>query len=112
MRDPTSSSSTRSRSGACRESNPSRGSVRHNHLVFADDGSAVNATVSRAHAHIQHDREAEAFLLFDDGSSHGTRVLRGGRALAVPRQGTRGVRIEDGDELEFGSARVKFQLRD
>jgi hypothetical protein len=86
----------------------SQGAVRHNHLAFADDGSEINSTVSRAHAHIQHDSASEVFLLFDDGSAHGTRVLRGGRALPVPRQGSRGVRIEPGDELEFGSARVRF----
>jgi FHA domain-containing protein len=86
----------------------SRSAVRHNHLAFADDGSEVNSTVSRAHAHIRHDRDAGVFLLFDDGSVHGTRVLRAGRALAVPRQGSRGVKLEDGDELELGSARVRF----
>ena len=91
-----------------RVENPSRGAVRHNQLVFADDRSEVNATVSRAHAHIEHDGEAEVYLLFDDGSAQGTRVLRGGRVLAVPRQGSRGLRIEHGDELELGAARVKF----
>lgn len=89
----------------------SRGAVRHNHLAFADDGSEVNSTVSRAHAHIQHDRDGGVFLLFDDGSVHGTRVLRAGRALAVPRQGSRGVKLEDGDELELGSVRVRFLRR-
>jgi hypothetical protein len=87
------------------------GSVRHNHLAFADDGSEVNATVSRAHAHIEHQSEGDHFLLFDDGSAHGTRVLRGGRSIVVPRQGSRGVRVQDGDQLEFGSARVQFVTR-
>ena len=87
-----------------------RGTVRHNHVAFADDGSDVNVTVSRAHAHLAWDAEAEAFVAFDDGSAHGTRVLRAGRAIAVPRQGSRGVRLRPGDEIELGSARVRFAL--
>jgi hypothetical protein len=87
-----------------------RGTVRHNHIAFADDRSDVNATVSRAHAHLAWDAEAEAFVAFDDGSAHGTRVLRSGRAIAVPRQGSRGVRLRSGDEIELGAARIRFAL--
>ncbi len=84
-----------------------RGVVRHNHLAFAEDDE-VNATVSRAHAHLRWDAGARAFRVFDDGSAHGTRVLRGGREFAVPRQGSRGVQLRHGDELELGRARVRF----
>lgn len=85
-----------------------RGAVRHNHLAFEKESDEVNATVSRAHAHLLWDAEARAFRVFDDGSAHGTRVLRGGRELAVPREGSRGVRLRHGDELELGRARVRF----
>ncbi len=85
------------------------GAVRKNHLAFADDATdEVNASVSRAHASIRWDAATRSFRLFDDGSVHGTRVLRGGRDLTVPRHGSRGVRLEDGDEIEFGKARVRF----
>ena len=90
----------------------SQDAVRRNHLAFADDGSKVNATVSRAHAHIRYDSDANVFRLFDDGSAHGTRILRRGRYLAVPRRGSRGVLLQHGDELEFGSARARFLIRD
>lgn len=85
-----------------------QGAARKNHLAFEDGDDEANATVSRAHAHLRWDASAGCFRLFDDGSAHGTRVLRGGRDLAVPRQGSRGVRLEHGDEMEFGKARVRF----
>ncbi len=88
----------------------SHDSIRVNHVAFEEDGSDVNASVSRAHAHLEYDHSSGAMLLFDDGSAHGTRVLRGGRSLTVPRLGKRGVRLRDGDELEFGSARVKVSI--
>ena len=87
-----------------------RGSVRHNHVAFTDDGSDVNASVSRAHAHLDWDAVAAAWTVYDDGSAHGTRVLRAGRAVTVPPQGSRGVRLRDGDEIELGSARVRITL--
>jgi pSer/pThr/pTyr-binding forkhead associated (FHA) protein len=87
------------------------GAARNNHIAFADDNGDVNATVSRAHAHIRLDREAGGFRLFDDGSVQGTRVLRAGRSIAVPKRGSRGVRLEHGDEIEFGAARIRFLTR-
>jgi hypothetical protein len=88
-----------------------QGGTRQNHLAFADGAGEVNATVSRAHAHIRRDRETGEFRLFDDGSVHGTRVLRDGRSLAVPKRGSRGLRLEHGDEIELGAARVRFLTR-
>ena len=87
------------------------GNARRNHLAFADDNGEVNASVSRAHAHIRHDRDAGGFRLFDDGSVQGTRVLRAGKSLAVPKRGSRGVRLEHGDEIELGLARIRFLTR-
>ena len=97
--------------GRVRRIEGGRGAARQNHLVFADDGGEINGTVSRAHAHFTWDAELGGYRLFDDGSVHGTRVFRSGRDLAVPRQGSRGVRLEHGDELEFGRARVRYLTR-
>lgn len=85
-----------------------RGTVRRNHVAFASEADDVQASVSRAHAHLQWDAEARAYRVFDDGSAQGTRVLRDGRELAVPSRGSRGVRLRHGDELELGRARVRF----
>jgi len=86
------------------------GTARHNHVAFEDDGGDVNASVSRAHASIRWDAEARAWRVFDEGSAHGTRVLRSGKELAVPKQGSRGVTLRDRDEIEFGRARVRFLI--
>lgn len=83
---------------------------RRNQLVFTDDqDDAINATVSRAHAHLQWVPSERAFRLFDDGSAQGTRILRDGRTLEVPTGDSRGVTLRDGDELQFGKARVSFE---
>src|SRR5262249_36143363 len=67
--------------------------VRHNHVAFRDDGGDVTSSVSRAHAHIAYDAEMGDWLVFDDGSAQGTRILRAGRTIDLPRQGSRGVRL-------------------
>jgi hypothetical protein len=88
------------------------GPVRHNHLAFDDVRTGVNGSVSRVHAHIRCDAARRTCRLFDDGSAAGTRVLRRGRYLVVPRQGSQGVKLEDGDEILFGRARVGFSMRE
>lgn len=75
--------------------------VRRNDVVIDD------ATVSRAHAHIEWDGGTGEFRLFDDGSSFGTSILHDGRLLNVPPGGGRGVRIHPGDELYIGQARLR-----
>ena len=47
-----------------------------------------------------------AFRVYDDGSEQGTAVSRGGRTIAVP-PGPRGVRLQPGDEIVLGLARVE-----
>jgi hypothetical protein len=83
--------------------------VRTNHLVFADTDDALNQTVSRRHAHLDYQAAEGAFRVYDDGSEQGTSVARGGRAIAVP-PGPRGVRLQSGDEIVLGLARVKVKL--
>ena len=84
--------------------------VRTNHVAFADAGSAVNETVSRCHAHIDYVDSAGEYRVTDDRSAHGTTVVRGGRTIAVPA-GTRGVRLQTGDEIVLGEARVRVGVR-
>lgn len=83
--------------------------IRTNHLVFTDSSSDVNESVSRQHAHIEPDAVSGGCRLFDDGSAQGTSVVRQGRGIPVLR-GTRGLRLQSGDELVIGQARIKVQI--
>lgn len=74
--------------------------VRRNDIVI--DGS----TVSRAHAHIEWDASSGEYRVFDDGSSYGTSVLHEGKMIDVPPGSGRGVRLQPGDEIYLGQARV------
>ena len=84
--------------------------IRRNQVVL--DGEAASRTVSRAHARIQGTPVdgALTFLLFDDGSRHGSTIVRDGRAHKVHR-GTIGMRLQDGDEVYFGDVRLDFGLQ-
>ncbi|HUE85444.1 MAG TPA: FHA domain-containing protein [Vicinamibacterales bacterium] len=83
--------------------------VRQNQVAFVDD-DGVSQSVSRTHAHIRFDAATGEARLHDDGSTHGTRVVRGGRTLNVPRGG-RGLTLGDGDEVLLGQARLRVELR-
>jgi hypothetical protein len=83
--------------------------IRTNHVVFTEGADAINQTVSRQHAHIAYDSQSGQFRLHDDGSEHGTAIVRAGRAIAVHR-GARGVRLQSGDEVVLGEARVRIRL--
>lgn len=83
--------------------------VRTNHVAFDEDGPDVNRSVSRRHANITYDPGAGEYRLRDDRSVHGTSILRGGRTIDVPA-GSRGVRIESGDEIIVGQARLRVTL--
>ena len=74
----------------------SSGKARKNHVWFA----ASEDTVSRAHAHIE--RIDGGYLLFDEGSASGTRVLRAGEEIELMPRASRGVRLLDGDRIELG----------
>jgi hypothetical protein len=93
------------------------GMRRRNDLVFAAD-SEVNRTVSREHAHITWDTSAQEYRLHNDRwypldgpgvANPGTWILRKGVSQPVHR-GTRGTKLEHGDEIRFGSAAVRFEL--
>jgi hypothetical protein len=83
--------------------------VRTNHVAFADTDDAINRTVSRRHAHLHYSGAERAFRVYDDGSEQGTAVSRGGRTIAVP-PGARGVRLQPGDEILLGNARLRVKV--
>jgi hypothetical protein len=81
--------------------------VRNNHVAFLDTADLINQSVSRQHAHIV--LAGDAYRLHDDRSAQGTSVLRQGTTVPVP-PGTRGVRLQSGDEIVLGQARVRVEL--
>jgi FHA domain len=83
--------------------------IRTNHVAFLERSGDVNRSVSRRHAHISYEPVSRSFRLHDDGSEHGTGIVRQGRSLAVPG-GTRGVRLEPADEIVLGDARVRVRF--
>jgi hypothetical protein len=84
--------------------------VRQNQVAFADGDDDVSQSVSRAHAHLSFDVTSGEAVLHDDGSTHGTRVVRAGRTIVVPRSG-RGLKLRDGDDVLLGQARVRLEVR-
>jgi hypothetical protein len=87
------------------------GRVRRNHVAFVEDADDVAETVGRAHARFTWDAAAGEYRVFDEGSSNGTHVLRGGTSIRVPARDPRGVRVRSGDEIQFGRARVRIKVR-
>jgi FHA domain-containing protein len=83
--------------------------IRTNHVAFSDAATPTNRSVSRQHAHIEHDPSANLFRLHDDGSVHGTSVVRNGRTLPVPC-GARGVKLRPGDDIVLGEARLRVKF--
>lgn len=84
--------------------------VRRNDVVFLESADKPNSTVSRAHAHVDYDPATGEFRLFDDGSTYGTSVVHNGRLVNVPPAGGRGLRIDPGDEIYLGQARLLFEV--
>jgi pSer/pThr/pTyr-binding forkhead associated (FHA) protein len=95
----------------------SEGMRRRNDLVFGGD-SEINRSVSREHAHITWDQATGEYRLHNDRwyalggpgpSNPGTWIVRKGVSQPVHR-GTRGTKLEHGDELRFGRAAVRFEV--
>ena len=84
--------------------------VRSNHVAFVDLGNS-NPSVSRRHAHIEYVEASGHYRIRDDRSAHGTSVVRNGRTLTVPA-GSRGIRLESGDEIVLGEARARVRIGD
>jgi pSer/pThr/pTyr-binding forkhead associated (FHA) protein len=83
--------------------------VRTNHVAFDEEGPDANRSVSRRHAHIVYDPAGGDYRLQDDRSVHGTNVHRAGRTISVPA-GSRGVRLQSGDEILLGQARIRVVM--
>ncbi len=86
--------------------------IRRNDVAFKDDPSGPNATVSRTHAHLEFDPGASRFRLFDDGSAHGTTLLREGSLVPVPRGAGKGVLLIPRDQVIFGRVYVSIEYAD
>jgi hypothetical protein len=82
--------------------------LRTNHVAFSDAAGAINDTVSRNHAHIDCPATGEC-RLYDDRSAHGTNIVRNGKTITVPA-GPRGVRLQNGDEIVLGEARLRVKM--
>jgi hypothetical protein len=96
--------------GRCAEVRDSRNRlVRTNHVAFTEGSGEINQSVSRQHAHIAYEPRTGDFRLRDDGSGHGTGIVRDGRTVDVPR-GSRGVRLQSGDEIVLGEARLRVRF--
>jgi hypothetical protein len=96
--------------GRCAEVRDTRNRlIRTNQVAFVEGSGEVNQTVSRRHAHIAFEPTSGGYRLCDDGSGHGTSVVRNGSAVAVP-PGSLGVRLRTGDELVLGEARLRIRF--
>jgi hypothetical protein len=83
--------------------------VRTNHVAFVDLPETSNRSVSRQHAHIEYVDAGRHYRLRDDRSAHGTSIVRNGRTVLVPA-GSRGIRLESGDEIVLGEARARVGI--
>jgi pSer/pThr/pTyr-binding forkhead associated (FHA) protein len=96
--------------GRCAEVRDTRNRlIRTNHVAFVEGSGEVNQSVSRRHAHIAYEPTSGGYRVRDDGSVHGTSVVRSGCTVAVP-PGSHGVRLRMGDELVLGEARLRIRL--
>jgi hypothetical protein len=82
--------------------------VRRNDIAFIGDDD-VSRSVSRAHAHVAWVAAAGTYRVFDEQSSHGTAVVRGGRLIQVP-SGRDGLKLVAGDEVHVGRAVVVVEI--
>jgi hypothetical protein len=96
--------------GRCTEVRDTRNRlIRTNQVAFVEGSGEVNQSVSRRHAHIVYEPASGGYRLCDDGSVHGTSVVRNGSTVAVS-PGSLGVRLRTGDELVLGEARLRIRF--
>jgi hypothetical protein len=97
--------------GRCVEVKDNHGRlIRTNDVAFVEGALDNNETVSRQHAHVTYQSGSREFRLYDDGSAHGTHIVRHGTTVTVLR-GSRGVRLKSGDEIVVGDARLRIRIR-
>ena len=98
--------------GRCAEVRDTRNRlIRTNQVAFVEGSGEVNQSVSRRHAHLAYEPTSGGYRLRDDGSAHGTSVVRNGSTVAVP-PGSLGIRLRTGDELVLGEARLRIRFDD
>ncbi len=88
------------------------GLFRRNDLAFEAE-TEINQTVSREHAHVEHDAARGEYRLFNDrwyerGAECGIWIVRDGMSQEVHRT-PRGTKLQPGDEIHFGRAVVVFE---
>jgi len=78
-----------------------------NHLYFGE----AETSVSRQHAQICFEQTTRDFRLWDIGSTQGTKLLREGMEIEVPKSSRApGVRMRSGDLIYFGKVGVRFEI--
>jgi hypothetical protein len=92
--------------GRTPEVRESAGRGRRNHVAFED----ANSSVSRAHARLKFDPVRRKYQLLDEGSVHGTLIVRQGETIHVPKRDPRGVLVQSGDEIQLGEASVRLVI--
>jgi hypothetical protein len=83
--------------------------MRTNHVAFIECAEEPNPGVSRRHAHIEAAGSPAEYRLYDDRSAHGTTIQRSGVTILVP-PGPRGIRLQSGDEIVLGEARLQVEI--
>jgi hypothetical protein len=79
-------------------------------VAFLENDSADNRTVTRGHAIIRFDARRGEHRLFDEGSANGTRVVRSGVVIEVPKRDPVGVCLRSGDEVHLGKAALRIRI--
>jgi hypothetical protein len=83
--------------------------MRTNHVAFTECTEEPNPSVSRRHAHIESAGSSAEYRLYDDRSAYGTSTQRSGVTIVVP-PGPRGIRLQSGDEIALGEARLQVEI--
>ncbi|HSW40118.1 MAG TPA: FHA domain-containing protein [Acidobacteriota bacterium] len=98
--------------GLTREVMDSEGRViRKNDVAFTyAPKEEINSTVSLTHARIWFESEEQAFFIMDEGSRYGTWIERQGHTIEVSAGDPSGNRLQSGDEICCGQARLRFEL--
>jgi len=87
-----------------------RGRPRVNDVAFLENDTPENRTVTRGHAVIRFDVRSREYRLFDEGSANGTRVVRRGELIDVPRRDPIGLALRSGDEVQIGKAVLRVGI--
>lgn len=82
--------------------------VRRNDIAFVGEDEA-SRSVSRAHAYVAWVPAAGTYRVYDEQSSHGTVVSRGGRLIQVP-PGRDGIKLAAGDQVHVGRAVLSVEI--